>query len=388
MKNISILGSTGSIGINAVEVIRRNLSKFKVVGLSAGLNVELLAEQIRIFKPKLVSVLNKESADKLNKSLNGLKPDILWGVSGYEAVASLDDAQMVLSAMVGASGLIPTIRAIDSRKDIALANKETLVMAGNIVMKKAESMGVKILPVDSEHSAIFQCLAGHNRRELRRIILTASGGPFRNASIERLKNVTAREALKHPNWKMGKKITIDSATMMNKGLEVIEARWLFAAEIEQIHVQIHPQSIVHSMVEYVDGSVIAQLGIPDMKGPIAYALSYPERLYSEEAHLDLLKTKRLDFLQPNLIRFPCLKLAYEAGRKDGILPAVLNAANELAVEAFLRKKIGFMDIPRVIDDALSSCPYADAFSIEAILEADSWARRIAGENIERLSKRL
>jgi 1-deoxy-D-xylulose-5-phosphate reductoisomerase len=385
MKKISILGSTGSIGRNAVEVIRLNPKIYSIIALAAGQNISLLAEQIRLFKPKHVAVLNKQNAENLKKLIGRSRTEISWGQTGYENVASIEGAQMVLSAMVGAAGLIPTLAAIESGKDIALANKETLVMAGELVMDRAAKKGVKILPVDSEHSAIFQCMLGHNRNELRKIILTASGGPFRKASIQRLRNVSVKEALRHPNWKMGQKITIDSATMMNKGLEVIEARWLFDIDFDQIHVQIHPQSIIHSMVEYVDGSIIAQLGVPDMKGPIAYALSYPERLFRKDANLDFKKYNRLDFFQPDTIKFPCIKLAYEAGRKGGTMPVRLNAANECAVDAFLKRKIGFMDIPIVIDRVLKAeCRERNSISIENIMDADRSARIKAAECIERL----
>jgi 1-deoxy-D-xylulose-5-phosphate reductoisomerase len=287
----------------------------------------------------------------------------------------------------GGAGLLPTLEAIDAGKDIALANKETLVMAGGLVMEQARQRGVKLLPVDSEHSAIFQCMEGHRKQEIKRIILTASGGPFRNLSIEKMRHVTVKDALQHPNWKMGKKITIDSASMMNKGLEVIEARWLFAMDLEKIHVHIHPQSIVHSMVEYIDGSVIAQLGIPDMKGPISYAFSYPERFKSEDESIDFIQAGNLEFIRPDIERFPCLKLAYEAAGKGGTMPCVLNASNEIAVEAFLAGRIGFMDIPVVIEKAMAAHDVGSASSIEMILEADRWAREKAIKIIRGFNKR-
>jgi 1-deoxy-D-xylulose-5-phosphate reductoisomerase len=287
---------------------------------------------------------------------------------------------MVISAIVGAAGLLPTLDAIEAGKDIALANKETMVMAGGIVTEKARNRGVRILPVDSEHSAIFQCLRGHQRDEVRRIILTASGGPFLRSPVEKLAAVTVEDALRHPNWVMGKKITIDSASMMNKGLEVIEARWLFDADIEKIEVMIHPQSIIHSMVEYADGSVIAQLGVPDMKGPISYALFYPQRCPGGLARLDLLKVGTLEFLPPDFERFPCLRLACEAGKTGETMPAVMNAANEVAVSAFIEKRIGFMDIPAVIGRTMALHRVKEVKSVDDVMEADRWARK-TGETI-------
>ncbi len=387
MKKISILGSTGSIGVSALEVIRRHRDRLSVAALSAGRNIGLLGEQIREFNPGLVSVLYEEDARELSRSagVNG-GTKVFWGADGLRRVATAGDAQMVLSAIVGGAGLTPTLEAIDAGKDIALANKETLVMAGGLVMEKARQKGVKILPVDSEHSAIFQCMEGHRRQDIKRIILTASGGPFRNHSTEKMRHVTVKDALRHPNWKMGKKITIDSASMMNKGLEVIEARWLFAMDIEKIHVHIHPQSIIHSMVEYIDGSVMAQLGIPDMKGPISYAFSYPERFKSEEESVDFIKAGNLEFIRPDMESFPCLKLAYEAARKGGTTPCVLNASNEIAVEAFLAGRIGFMDIPVVIEKTVAAHEVGDASSIGVILESDRWAREKAIKIIQGFSK--
>lgn len=382
-KQISLLGSTGSIGVSALEVIHRHRQRFAVVGLAAGRNVNLLQEQILKFKPKVVAVLRQEDADRLSR-WESLPPrtEVFWGSKGYEAVATVGDATMVISAMVGAAGLIPTLKAIESGKDIALANKETLVMAGRIVMESARLKGVRILPVDSEHSAVFQCLAGHRSEDVRRIILTASGGPFLHFSKEKMASVSVEEALNHPNWKMGKKITIDSATMMNKGLEVIEAHWLFAVEIDRIQIHIHPQSIIHSLVEFTDGSVMAQLGLPDMKGPIAYALSHPERLSSKGPFLDLLKAGTLEFIPPDLDRFPCLRLAYEAVQKGGTMPAVLNAANEISVGAFLAGDISFGDIPTVIEKTLSDHRKGEALTLGEVLEADGWARVRAQEYIE------
>ncbi len=389
MKNVALLGSTGSIGVNTLEVIRRHPSRFRAVALAAGRNISLLREQIALFKPRLVAVLLEEDA-RILAGQPGVPPttEVLWGSEGYRAVATCGDSQMVLSAMVGAAGLVPTMEAIAAGKDIALANKETLVMAGRLVVDNAAKKGIRILPVDSEHSAIFQCLAGQNRSEIRKIILTASGGPFLHLPPEQLPKVTIEDALRHPNWKMGKKITIDSATMMNKGLEVIEAHWLFNVDFAHIDVLIHPQSVIHSLVEYHDGSVMAQLGIPDMKGPISYALSYPERLPGVEASLDLLRTECLTFLPPDTLRFPCLKLAYEAGKKGGTMPAIMNAANEMAVEAFLAGRIGFVDIPRVIEETLSAQAGKETSSLDVVLDADRQAREAAEEFIKGLTKKI
>jgi len=387
MKNISILGSTGSIGVNALDVIKDHPSRFTVVALSACRNISLLKEQIEYFRPKIVSVIDRDHAGKLKRIVNtSCKTKILSGPEGYREVASLGAADMVISSMVGSAGLLPTIQAIEAGKDIALANKEAMVMAGDIVVKKAALKGVNILPVDSEHSAIFQCLSGNRRADVRRIILTASGGPFLHASREELMNVRPAQALKHPNWNMGPKITIDSASMMNKGLEVIEAKWFFSVEIDQIDVQIHPQSIIHSMVEYVDGSVIAQLGIPDMRIPIAYALSYPERITRREPYLDLPKVGRFEFIEPDFEKFPNLKLAFIAGEKGGTMPAVLNASNEVAVDAFLRESIRFTDMPGIIEEVLSSHQMKEASDIEDILEADRWARERANKLVERMGR--
>ncbi len=385
MKNISILGSTGSIGVSTLDVAGSNPSMFKVVALSAGKNVALLKEQIEKFKPKVVSVLDKDSAYKLGEMLDSSsQTKILWGVEGYRDVASVKEADMVVSAIVGAAGLLPTMEAINAGKDIALANKETMVMAGSLVVEKAASKGVTILPVDSEHNAIFQCLAGSRREDVRRIILTASGGPFLYLPLEELAEVKLADALKHPNWNMGKKITIDSASMMNKGLEVIEAKWLFDVDIDKIDVYIHPQSIVHSMVEYIDGSIVAQLGVPDMRGPISYALSYPERLLREDHALNLFEMGPLEFIPPDFDKFPNLELAYVAGRKGGTMPAVLNASNEVVVEAFIAEKIGFTDIPRVIEKTLSLHWQKEISSIGDVLEADRWARDKATKIINEL----
>ena len=339
MKKITILGSTGSIGLSALDVIGKNPRRFQVVALAAGQNVKLLKNQIETFKPKIVSVSTKENALKLRQSLNlNNKIKILYDKEGLNEIAAFQSADIVVSAISGAAGLMPTLAAIEAGKDIALANKETMVMAGEIVNRRAKLKKVKILPVDSEHSAIFQCLQGEKIENLKRIILTASGGPFLNFKANQLKQVKLSQALKHPRWKMGKKITIDSATLMNKGLEVIEAKWLFNLDVEKIEVLIHPQSIVHSMIELIDGSVLAQMGIPDMRIPITYALTYPERIINDLSSLNLLKTEKLEFSKPDIKKFPCLRVAYEAGLCGGTAPAVLNASNEIAVAAFFRSE--------------------------------------------------
>jgi 1-deoxy-D-xylulose-5-phosphate reductoisomerase len=386
MKNISILGSTGSIGVNALDVIKSNPSRFRVVALSACRNISLLNTQIRQFRPKVVSVVDEEHARKLEKIIDpAAETQILFGSDGYREVAAIKEATMVVSAMVGSAGLIPTMEALEAGKDIALANKETMVMAGDIIVKNAKKRGVNILPVDSEHSAIFQCLSGNRHADINRIILTASGGPFLNMAQDELANVKPEHALRHPNWQMGPKITIDSASMMNKGLEVIEAKHFFSVDIDRIEVQIHPQSIIHSMVEYVDGSVIAQLGVPDMRIPIAYALSYPERLRRSGPFLDLLKVGRFDFFCPDLKKFPSLKLAYDAGRAGGTMPAVLNAANEVAVTLFLKEAVRFTDMPKLIGEVLSCHQMKGTPDIHDILEADRWARERANKIAERMS---
>ena len=347
MKKITILGSTGSIGISALDVIEKNQQCFQVVALAAGKNINLLKKQIEKFKPKVVAVSSKDSALKLREALTAkTKVKIFYDEEGLKEIASFPSTDIVVSAISGSAGLIPTLAAIEAGKDIALANKETMVMAGEIVTKRAKKKGVRIIPVDSEHSAIFQCLEGRKRENLRRIILTASGGPFLNFTVNELKQVKLNEALKHPRWKMGKKITIDSATLMNKGLEVIEAKWLFNLDIANIDVLIHPQTIVHSMIELIDGSVLAQMGIPDMRIPIAYALTYPERIINDLSSQNLLETEKLEFRQPDIRKFPCLRLAYVAGICSGTAPSVLNAANEIAVAAFLEKRIKFVDLVR------------------------------------------
>jgi len=383
LKRIVILGSTGSIGRSALWVAERFPDRFQVVGLGAGKNIDLLAEQVQRFRPRVVSVLTAELAGDLRRRLPP-RTEVLAGLSGYQEVAALPESDLVLSAMVGAAGLTPTLAALRAGKHVALANKETLVMAGDLVTTEVGRHQVTLLPVDSEHSAIFQALTGHRRQDLKRIILTASGGPFLHASLEELQRVTPTQALAHPNWRMGPKVTIDSATLMNKGLEVIEARWLFDLEISQIGVAIHPQSIVHSLVEYVDGSVIAQLGIPDMRIPIAYALSYPERLPLDLPPLDLLAVQTLTFLEPDRARFPCLGLAFAALKAGGTMPAVLNAANEVAVEAFLSGRIPFLAIGEVVEETLGRHRPSPTVEVEVVVSADRWAREEAGRITERL----
>jgi 1-deoxy-D-xylulose-5-phosphate reductoisomerase len=352
VKRIAILGSTGSIGCNTLDVISRFPDRFKVVALSAGEKVDALAEQVRRFRPDLVSLATESAAEKLKAACPQTTTQIYWGVEGLIRVATHPTADMVVSAIVGSAGLIPTLAAIKAGKNVALANKETLVMAGELVTSEARKNNVRIVPVDSEHSAIFQVLQGSRREDIKRVILTASGGPFLRKPRESLERVTPQDALKHPNWIMGAKITLDSATLMNKGLEVIEAHWLFDIPVFQIEVVIHPQSIIHSLVEFTDGSVLSQMGRPDMRVPIAYSLSYPERLDLPLPSLDLIGMGNLTFEAPDLKSFPCLSFAYEALEEGGTMPAVLNAANEVAVHAFMEGRIGFLDISEVIRETL------------------------------------
>lgn len=381
MKRISILGSTGSIGVSTLSVIGAHPGEFTITSLAGGRNIGLLKRQIDRFRPRLAAVIDEAHAHDLRTLMGSTNTAILSGTEGYREAAAVEGTDMVVSAMVGAAGLLPTLDAIAAGRDIALANKETLVMAGGIVLKKAAQKGVTIIPVDSEHSAIFQCLRGHNREELRRIVLTASGGPFLHASAEELAEVTPEQALKHPNWAMGNKITIDSATMMNKGLEVIEAAWLFGVPMSKIDVLIHPQSIIHSLVEYRDGSVIAQLGVPDMRVPIAYALSFPRRMIRSEAGLDLVNVGALTFFKPDPDRFPALRLAYAAAETGGTMPAALNAANEVAVTAFIDGEIGFNEISQLVDRVLSHHRVRMEPRIEEILDADRQAREDARNRI-------
>lgn len=386
MKQLALLGSTGSIGKNVLNVARAFPERFRIAGLAAGKNVTELAAQALEFQPECVSAADEQSAAQLAHLLPAKhwRQRICWGEEGAKKVATLPSAQMVISAMVGAAGLLPTLAAIEAGKDIGLANKETLVMAGRIVMQAVRTRKVSLLPIDSEHSAIFQALEAGRRDDVAKLILTASGGPFRALAKAQLAQVRPDQALAHPNWSMGRKISIDSATMMNKGLEVIEARWLFDIPAERIKVLVHPQSIVHSLVEYVDGSVVAQLGIPDMRIPIAYALSYPERLNLGLTPLSLSACGSLSFEQPDHDRFPALNLAFAALQEGGVKPAALNAANEVAVAAFLDKKIGFTDIAKVVETVLAGFAAGDDLDLDAILAADNAARQLAQEEIEAL----
>ena len=381
-KRISILGSTGSIGRSTLSVVEQFPDRYDVVALAAGNNIDLLEQQVRRFKPALVSVSGAAAAESLKKKCADLKVGIFSGVEGMIRVAAAEDADMTVSAIVGTAGLVPTMAAIRAGKSIALANKEVLVTAGELVMDECRTRKVSLLPVDSEHSAIFQCLLAGQNRDIRRLILTASGGPFRSFSKSDLAGVTTAQALKHPNWSMGKKITIDSATLMNKGLEVIEARWLFGLPPDRIRVLVHPQSIVHSMVEYRDGAVVAQLGMPDMRGPIAYALSYPERLDGASPALDLAKVGTLTFEEPDRSRFPCLGYAYDALKAGGSMPAVLSAANEVAVRYFLGEQIRYGDIARVIRSTMDAHVPTAVRTVEDALKADLWARQEAERTIK------
>ncbi|OEG00435.1 1-deoxy-D-xylulose-5-phosphate reductoisomerase [Vulcanibacillus modesticaldus] len=373
MKNIAILGSTGSIGTQTLEVIKAHPKQFRVIGLSGGTNLTLLREQIKLFSPKIVSVKSKLIADKLKADVPA-NIKIVYGEEGLIEVATFDEVDFVVSAVVGSIGLKPTIKAIEVGKQIGLANKETLVSGGHIVMELAKKHQVSIIPIDSEHSAIYQSLNGENIKQVKRIILTASGGTFRDKTREELRNVTIEDALKHPNWSMGAKITIDSATMMNKGLEIIEAHWLFNLPFEKIDVLIHPESIIHSMVEFQDLAIIAQLGTPDMKVPIQYALSYPDRIELNSKPLDLTEVGTLNFRKPDYERFPSLKMAYQSGKIGGTMPTVLNAANEAVVEAFLQSRVPFIEIESLIHNVLDQHNSIINPSLEEIIAADLWAR--------------
>jgi 1-deoxy-D-xylulose-5-phosphate reductoisomerase len=378
MKRLSILGATGSIGQNALDIVRMHPDRFQVTALTAAFNIEGLARLILEFKPEIVAVMDEDRAFDLSRLLKGShEPEILFGEQGYIEAASYKNSDLVLLAMVGAAGLKPALAAIESKKQIALANKETLVMAGDIVMAKALENGVTLMPVDSEHSAIFQCLQGNRQKDVQKLILTASGGPFRKKSSHEFKDITLAEALHHPTWSMGKKITIDSATLMNKGLEIIEAFHLFHVAPEEIEVVVHPESIVHSMVGFKDGTVMAQMGQPDMKGAISYALSFPERLDLKMDFPDFSRLGALTFEKPDTEKFPSLLFAFEACRQKGTLPAVLNAANETAVSAFLEKRIGFQDIFRLISKTMETHTRIDNPDLSSIIEADSWAREKA-----------
>lgn len=380
MKNICILGSTGSIGTQALQVVDFLGDQLNVVGLTARSNVDLIEQQIEKFDPHMVALADEASADLLRERTKNKRVKVLGGQDGIAQVAAMPESEMVLSAIVGIAGLLPTLEAIKAGKNIGLANKESLVTAGPIVMKAAAEANVEIIPVDGEHSAIFQCLAADSRCEsLRKIILTASGGPFRNASMDELRRVSPEQALKHPNWKMGRRITIDSATLMNKGFEVIEARWLFDVDVSRIDVVIHPESIVHSIVEFIDGSMLAHLSTADMRLQIQLALIHPERKESPVAYLNLSEIGRLTFQEADTERFPCLSYAYEAGRTGGTMPAVLNGADEVAVDAFLKKKIEFLDIPKIIKQTMDAHKTVLDPVLDDIIAADKWARHFAEE---------
>jgi len=382
VKKLSILGSTGSIGRNTLEVVSRAPEKFRVTALTAGNNIQLLQSQIERFKPEVAAVYDKSDADILRNRKLPVK--ILSGEEGLIEAAAHGSADMVVSAISGSAGLMPTLAAVKAGKTIALATKEALVMAGNIIMAEAAKRGVKIIPVDSEHSAVFQCLNGRDIEEVKRLILTASGGAFLGRSAAELEKVTPEDALNHPNWDMGRKITIDSATLMNKGLEVIEAYWLFNIPIAKIDVIIHPQSIIHSMVEFIDGSILAQMSVPDMKGPISFALSYPVRSTSVMPFLNLTDVAKLTFEEPDNKKCPSLSLTYEALRKGGTMPCVLNSSNEAAVEAFLKKRISFTAITRVVSRTMSEHSVLKGETIEEVLSASDWARHKAEEIINEL----
>ncbi|HEY2865701.1 MAG TPA: 1-deoxy-D-xylulose-5-phosphate reductoisomerase [Pyrinomonadaceae bacterium] len=387
MRTISILGSTGSIGCNTLKVIEH--LGFRVVAMAAGRNMSRFAEQVARFRPKLVSCEDESCAETLRARLHELGaaiPDIVCGSDGLVAVATHDEADTVVSAAVGAVGFLPTLRAVEAGKRVALANKETLVMAGELITRAADRSGAEIIPVDSEHNAIHQCLRGEQREEVKRLILTASGGPFRTRSKSEIAAATVEQALAHPNWSMGDKITIDSATLVNKGLEVIEARWLFGFDADRISVVIHPQSVIHSMVEMVDGSIIAQMGVTDMRHAIQYALTYPKRRASELPPLDLARLSTLTFEEPDIDKFPCLGLAFDALRAGGTMPAVLNAANEVAVSAFLDHKIGFGDIVEINRSVTEMHEPKAADAIETILDSDRSARVSARLLVEKLSR--
>ncbi len=381
MKKISILGSTGSIGTQTLDVARRHEGEIEVVALAAGENIKLLEEQIREFRPALVSVKNEECASALRAAVADQPVTVACGMEGLKAVATADEAEMVVTAVVGMMGIVPTIAAIEAGKDIALANKETLVCAGHIIMDLAERHGVKILPVDSEHSAIFQSLGGERDggNAIDRILLTASGGPFRGMTREQLGSVTLSDTLRHPTWSMGKKVTIDSATLVNKGLEVMEAKWLFGVEPERIQVVVHPQSVIHSMVQYEDGAVIAQLGLPDMRLPIQYALFYPRRVPLGVEKLDFYKLGSLTFEKPDTETFMGLALAVEALKKGGNMPTVFNAANEAAVALFMREKISFLEIAKIIGESMAAASFCPNPDVAGILETEAAVRgRIEG----------
>ncbi|WP_458406911.1 1-deoxy-D-xylulose-5-phosphate reductoisomerase [Anaerotignum sp.] len=378
MRKISILGSTGSIGTQTLEVVE-NLKDIKVMAITGNSNITLLEEQARKFQPELVAVMDEKNAETLKERLSDLDIRVVSGMSGLVEAATYEGVDTVVTSVVGNVGLKPTFEAIRAGKNIALANKETLVSAGQLVMDLAKKHNISIYPVDSEHSAIFQSLQGNEGNKIERILLTASGGPFRGKKREELLNVTAADALKHPNWSMGNKITIDSATLMNKGLEVMEAKWLFGVDVDQIEVLVHPQSIVHSAVEYEDGAIVAQLGEPDMRVPIQYALTYPQRVKNSFPRVDFTQRNNLTFDKPDMETFKCLSLAYRALKTGGTLPAVLNGANEVAVARFLKGDIGFLDIPELIEQTMDAYTVKYDYTLEDLLEADAWAKDYAAK---------
>jgi 1-deoxy-D-xylulose-5-phosphate reductoisomerase len=379
MKRISLLGATGSIGVSTLDVIARNPGKFQVSAMAAGSNVDVFAEQVRRFKPDIASIFDTTKEARLRDLLAGQDVEVVSGETGTVRAATCPGTDMVVSGIVGSAGLVPTLAAVRAGIDVALANKETLVVAGELVLREAGDRAA-LIPIDSEHSAIFQALNGESAGRIKKIILTASGGPFRTFSRERMETVTVKEALNHPNWAMGDKITIDSATMMNKGLEYIEAKWLFGRGID-VEVIVHPQSIIHSMIEFVDTSIMAQLGMPDMRVPIAYALSYPDRLAADLPSLSLSEVGQLTFEEPDLERFPCLRLAFDAMEMGQTMPAVLNAANEVAVRAFLDEEISFKDIAEIIRTVMQSHSGRSVKELEDVLQADRWAREEARKKI-------
>ncbi len=379
MKRISILGSTGSIGTQTIEVCR-NLKDINIEAITANSNIDIVEKQAEEFRPKLIAIMNYDKAEELKERLSKTTMSnikVLSGMEGLVEAATIESADTVVVSVVGNIGIKPTYEAINCKKEIALATKEVMVSGGSLITNEAEKNGVRILPIDSEHSAIFQSLQGNSMNKIHKIILTASGGPFRGRKKDELINVTAKEALKHPNWDMGAKITIDSATMMNKGLEVIEAKWLFNVDVSQIQVVVHPQSILHSAVEYEDGAVIGQMGVPDMKVPISYALTYPNRIANDFEKLDITKVGTLTFEEPDFETFQCLDLAYSAIKTGGTMPAVLNAANEIAVAAFLKGEIGFMDIPNIIKNTMGAYTVKYNYSIDELLQSDKWGRQYA-----------
>jgi 1-deoxy-D-xylulose-5-phosphate reductoisomerase len=389
MRGVAILGSTGSIGISTLDVVERHPDRYRVVALSANTDIRGMLEQCRTHRPQLVAMADPASARAVEQRLRaeGIPAEVMAGAAGLEAVATHPDADDLMAAIVGAAGVLPTLAAVRLGRRILLANKEALVVSGDLFMAAARNSGARILPIDSEHNAVFQCLpadfaAGLERAGVERILLTASGGPFRQRSLDELHAVTPEQACAHPNWDMGRKISVDSATMMNKGLEVIEARWLFDAQPDQIQVVVHPQSVIHSLVQYVDGSVLAQLGNPDMRTPIAHALAWPQRHASGVAPLDLFAVARLDFEPPDLRRFPCLRLAFEAVGAGGTAPAVLNAANEVAVASFLGGRLAFTGIAEVVERTLAGSPHGPADGLDALLAADARARIFAEQQVQ------